>query len=169
LYSRITNSTNSLAQIGIRGMMAKPLWKNAFVRFYGAATIKFPQTNIFVNNRLFGFGDFVMRGYEPNIMDGQIGIISKNTVHQQIAKFNIKTGLKIKGYEKIPFRLYLKMYTDFGYAHHRFPGNSILNNRFLYSGGIGLDILSFYDFVFRIEYSFNQLGNKGLFLNTMND
>jgi outer membrane protein assembly factor BamA len=169
IYTRITNAANSNTMVGIKGMYFKPVWKNAFMSFYGSANIRFPQTPIFVNNRLFGFGDFQMRGYEPNIMDGQIGIISKNTIHQQIAKFNIKTGLKAKGYDKIPFRIFFKMYSDFGYAHNKYPGNSILNNKFLYSGGVGLDILSFYDFVFRIEYSFNQLGNNGLFLNTMND
>ena len=39
-----------------------------------------------------------------------------------------------------------------------------LNNRLLYSGGFGIDILTLYDINLRIEYSFNQLGEKGLFL-----
>lgn len=38
-----------------------------------------------------------------------------------------------------------------------------LNNRFLYSGGAGLDILSIYDATISLEYSFNQLGQRGLF------
>ena len=35
----------------------------------------------------------------------------------------------------------------------------------LYTGGIGLDIISIYDVVLRIEYSFNQLNQNGLFVN----
>jgi len=32
--------------------------------------------------------------------------------------------------------------------------------------GLGLDIVSIYDFLFKIEYSFNQLGRNGLYLQT---
>jgi hypothetical protein len=34
------------------------------------------------------------------------------------------------------------------------------------SWGFGLDILSIYDFVFRIEYGFNQFGNGTFVVNT---
>jgi hypothetical protein len=34
----------------------------------------------------------------------------------------------------------------------------------LYTGGIGLDIISIYDVVLRVEYSFNQLNQSGLFV-----
>jgi hypothetical protein len=40
----------------------------------------------------------------------------------------------------------------------------MLGNRFLYTSGFGIDILTLYDFNLRVEYSFNQLGEKGLFL-----
>ena len=47
--------------------------------------------------------------------------------------------------------------------------NSILNNKLLYTYGAGFDVLSYYDFVAKIEYSFNQLGEKGLFLHIRRD
>jgi hypothetical protein len=34
----------------------------------------------------------------------------------------------------------------------------------IYSGGVGLDIISIYDIVLRVEYSFNQKGQNGLFI-----
>jgi hypothetical protein len=34
----------------------------------------------------------------------------------------------------------------------------------LYSGGLGIDIITFYDVVIKLEWSFNQLGQNGLFL-----
>ena len=46
---------------------------------------------------------------------------------------------------------------------------SFLNNRMLYTGGMGFDIVSFYDTCIRLEYSINQLGQKGLFLHTKVD
>ena len=41
---------------------------------------------------------------------------------------------------------------------------NMLNNKMLYTGGIGLDIISIYDVVLRVEYSFNQLNQSGLFV-----
>ena len=46
---------------------------------------------------------------------------------------------------------------------HNYKINT-LNNKMLYTGGIGLDIISIYDVVLRIEYSFNQLNQNGLFV-----
>jgi len=39
----------------------------------------------------------------------------------------------------------------------------------LRTAGIGLDIVSIYDFVFRLEYSFNQFGDKGFAFRTRGD
>ena len=35
-----------------------------------------------------------------------------------------------------------------------------------YTGGFGIDILTLYDLNLRLEYSFNQLNENGLFLHT---
>jgi len=40
----------------------------------------------------------------------------------------------------------------------------MLNDRFLYSTGVGLDLLTLYDFRISTEFSMNQLNEKGLFL-----
>ena len=37
------------------------------------------------------------------------------------------------------------------------------------TGGLGVDVVTFYDFILRFDYSFNQLGQKGLFLHVKND
>jgi hypothetical protein len=34
----------------------------------------------------------------------------------------------------------------------------------MYSGGVGLDIISIYDIVIRLEYSFNHLRESGFFV-----
>jgi hypothetical protein len=51
-----------------------------------------------------------------------------------------------------------------GYCYNREEFRSRLNNTFLGSAGIGIDIVTFYDIQIRMEYSVNQLGQKGLFL-----
>jgi hypothetical protein len=34
----------------------------------------------------------------------------------------------------------------------------------MYTGGIGLDVISIYDIVIRFEYSFNHIRERGLFV-----
>jgi hypothetical protein len=166
IYKRGLDKTTNLWQFGLGGFYAKPLWRNAFLWLSGAATIKTPNNNYFINQRLFGYGDFVLRGLEYYVVDGDAGVLAKATLHQQIFKYTFHTHLKSKNYNEIPFRYYLKIYGDAGYAHNSYPGNSRLNNRLMYTGGIGLDVVSIYDFVFRFEFSFNQLGTQGLYLHS---
>ena len=35
-----------------------------------------------------------------------------------------------------------------------------LNNKLIHSWGLGVDMITFYDIVFKFDYSFNQLGRK---------
>jgi hypothetical protein len=66
---------------------------------------------------------------------------------------------------RIPIRLVGKSFVQAGYVHDpESPADSRLSNRFLYSGGVGLDLLIFYDVLFRLEYSINRFGENGLFL-----
>lgn len=51
-----------------------------------------------------------------------------------------------------------------GNVHNPQPGDNSLSNKMLYSGGFDIDILTFYDIKFKLEYSFNSLGQNGLFL-----
>jgi hypothetical protein len=55
-----------------------------------------------------------------------------------------------------------KVFNDFGYAYSRNLGNSRFNNRLLRTYGLGLDVLSIYDWVFTIEYSFDALGKGNM-------
>jgi hypothetical protein len=50
------------------------------------------------------------------------------------------------------------------YSYNKEEFVSRLNNKFLGSTGIGVDIVTIYDLQIRLEYSLNQLGQKRLFL-----
>ncbi|MCB0565677.1 MAG: hypothetical protein KDD01_15005, partial [Phaeodactylibacter sp.] len=54
---------------------------------------------------------------------------------------------------------------DLGYTNDPYTARlNPLSNRLLWGGGIGLDIVLYYDKVIQIEYSFNDLMENGLFL-----
>jgi hypothetical protein len=138
-------------------------------KFYFAtnaeANLKLPFDQPFFNQSLLGYNDSYMRGLEYYVVDGVAGGFIRNTIGKEIASVRFNTGLRSKTYGSIPFRFYLKGYGDVGYIYNK---NNLLtnglNNRAIYSGGIGLDIISIYDIVLRVEYSFNQKRESGLFV-----
>jgi outer membrane protein assembly factor BamA len=170
VYKRGLTQSASLWMLYSRAIYAVPIAKKAFLHFEGLAQLKFPSNNAFSDQRLFGYGHFQMRGLEYNVIDGMNGAMLKSSIHQQLVKFEIKNPFPSKTHDRIPFRIYLKTYTDLGYASiaNPLPTNT-LNNRLLKTWGFGIDIVSIYDFVFKIEYSFNQLNNHGLYLQSRND
>ncbi|MBX3239973.1 MAG: hypothetical protein KIT80_22005 [Chitinophagaceae bacterium] len=129
------------------------------------ANLKLPLDQPFYNRALLGYGNLFLRGLENYVVDGTGSLVTKTTFSREIWKLDLKTGLKSRSYGVIPFRFYAKVYGDLGYAYaKKLPGTNLLNNKLLYTGGAGIDIVSIYDAVVSFEYSFNQLGQKGLFL-----
>ncbi len=133
------------------------------LNLYGGIRLPFNQP--YVNQRFFGYGDVFMQGYEYFVVDGVAGGYLKTTLTREVLDFNIRVPKK-KGKlpEHIPVRIFGKIYGNTGYVHNPQPGNNSLSNKMLYSGGVGIDILTFYDVTFKLEYTFNQLGQNGLFL-----
>jgi outer membrane protein assembly factor BamA len=138
--------------------------------FYSAIKVsgllKLPFEQAYVNQRALGLGDFKLRGLELYLIDGVAASVANYTFSKKLVAFKINVPFNIKALPYVPFTLYPKVYSDFGFSYlpSAYKGN--LNNRFLYTSGIGLDILSVYDLVLKVEYSFNQLGQNGLFLRT---
>ncbi len=132
-----------------------------------AASIKLPFKQAYLNQRGLGYGNAFLRGLELYAIDGVAYVLNKATLKKKIAAFKVKLPFGIpfflKKNDKIPFTFFAKTYSDFGYSYSKYNTSS-LNNKLLYSGGFGVDMLTFYDFTIKFEYSFNQLNEKGLFL-----
>ncbi len=88
--------------------------------------------------------------------------MAKFNLKREIFNFSIPTFFKSKTYNKIPFKIYAKAFTDVGYVYSNERPITRLNNKFLYSAGVGLDILTLYDIHIRLDCSINQLGQKRL-------
>lgn len=170
LYRRALDNTIGFWQLGGRAVYTLPFTKTSFLHLEGLGIAKAPFRNYFVNERLFGYGFYQMRGLEYNVVDGMLGAALKTTVHKQVLSFILHNPFPSKTHDRIPFRIFLKAYGDLGYAYTPHPNiTNTLNNKLLRTWGFGMDIVSIYDFVFKIEYSFNQLGKDGLYLQTRND
>ncbi|MEX0635167.1 MAG: hypothetical protein WD135_00255, partial [Ferruginibacter sp.] len=126
--------------------------------------IKLPFEQAFINQQALGYGQFYLRGLENYVIDGVASALAQYTLKKKIWSFNIPIPFKNNILDKIPFNIFAKTYGDLGYSHIKPSFDTRLNNKMLYSGGFGIDILSLYDVNMSLEYSFNQLGEKGLFL-----
>jgi len=136
----------------------------------GMGLLKLPFRQPMYNLQAHGYGDLFLRGLEYYVIDGVMAGIVKTTVRREIMEIKMPTLIiRNEKYKKIPFKIVGKVFADAGGVHLPFYTNSILNNRLLYTWGAGLDILSYYDFAACFEYSFNQLGEKGLFLHLRRD
>lgn len=159
----------NLWQLSGRITRAWELSKKNYFMWQGYGTIRVPFDQPYINNRLFGYGELYLRGLENYVIDGVAAFMSRQTYRRELFRFNIPTFLKSKSHDRIPFRIYARAFGDVGYAYNKsFKGNSLVN-RMLYTYGVGADIVTFYDLIFRIDYSFNQLGQNGLFLHIKND
>ena len=126
----------------------------------------------YMDSRLMGYGNMQMNGFEYYVIDGNAGSIFKAEWHYLLGSFDVpKTsgiGLVDKINKRLPdikYHFWLKAFTNVGYAYSEYPTNSSkLSNTLLRSAGVGLDILSIYDLVIKIDYSVNQLGDKGVYL-----
>jgi outer membrane protein assembly factor BamA len=145
-------------------------WPLANKLWFGIQTqgeVKFPLSQPFYNQQLIGYSDFYIRGLDRYVVDGTAGFVLRNTLIREIFHFNINTP--VKSHDHIPFHFYATAFSDYGYAYNRdFTSNSLVN-RLLYTAGVGIDLVTFYDLSFKFDYSINQLGEKGLFLHIKND
>jgi len=156
---------------GINMFMIEAGWNKYFdmgKKWYSSiqlnGSLKLPFDQAYINQRGFGYGDNYLRGLEYNVIDGVATALVKSTIKKKIIAFNVPFPFFPKLLTKIPFTLFAKTYADLGYAYTKKNYATRLNNRLLYSGGFGIDILTLYDINLRFEYSFNQLKENGLFL-----
>lgn len=162
------NADMNLWQLTVKTNEGVPLAKKLYFVSQNMAQLKLPLAQPFFNQQFLGYNDFYMRGFEKYVVDGVAGALARNSLLRELFNFNIPF-LRGTSHDVIPFRIYAKAYFDIGYSYNKnFPDNSLVN-RMLYSGGVGVDVVTFYDFVFRFEYSINQLGEKGLFFHIRND
>ncbi len=168
LHRGVTKDMN-LTQIVSINSYTIPVLTKTQIQFKEGGALNLPFNQPFYNKSMFGYyGNIFMRGYEYYVIDGDAGIVGRATLQQQLFSFKKGVGSG-KNAKEFPFKFYGKLYTDAGYVYNEQPGNSILNNRLLYSWGFGIDMVAPYDVIFKLDYSFNQLGGNGLYLHLSTD
>lgn len=147
----------------------KKYWQLAN-RSYFASSIKVKASGTgkqpYAVMRAFGFNTYV-RGYEHLVVDGYNYILAKTGFKYELIKPKERKipFIKMEQFGKFWYALYARVYFDAGYVDNSINAElNRLNNEWLFGTGAGLDIVTYYDGVLRFEYSFNKLGQSGLFL-----
>lgn len=169
LLKRGINKEMNMWQINAKANKGWQVARKTYYALQAAGVLRVPFDQPYINHRMFGYGDMFLRGLERYVIDGVAAAMVRSSLRRELFRFNIRTPIKSRTHDKIPFRIYARTFGDMGYAYNKnFTGNS-LTNRMLYTGGFGVDMVTFYDFILRVDYSFNQLGQNGLFLHVRND
>jgi outer membrane protein assembly factor BamA len=163
------NDPVNLWQFSAKGSAFWPMSKNYFFNLTAVGMLKLPFRQPYVTNQFIGSDDQYLQGYEYYVIDGVAGGYTKASIARPLVNtfFHVRSG-RIQRLNHIPFKLYAKTFVNAGYVYSDRPGQNQLNNKFLYSAGVGLDIVAFTDFVIKLEWSFNRLGENGLYLHRRN-
>ena len=121
----------------------------------------------FANNTGLGYNGNVVSGYELYVVDGTDFILHKSSLRWKAVDhiFNLNKAMPLSQFKKMNFKLYLKFNFDSGYVNEpTYLDTNFLNNQWIFGYGPGIDIMLFNTHLFSFEYSFNELGESGLFL-----
>ena len=113
-----------------------------------------------------GYRDYV-RGYELYVIDGQqYGLLRNNLKYQLVKQKQGKVNIiPTEKFNTFHYAFYLNAFLDIGYTSDQlyFRENK-LSNEVLVGGGIGLDFVTYYDKVVRMELSLNRMRELGFYL-----
>jgi hypothetical protein len=120
--------------------------------------------------RGLGYNRDFVRGYEYYVVDAQHFGLMKNNLKFELVPTRVFSldFIPTDKFSKLYYAIYLNVYTDIGYAiDNRSNVYNPLANEILVGYGLGLDFVTYYDFVVRFEYSFNKMGESGFFIHFM--
>ena len=165
----ISSSVN-LWELNARASQTWPINKNYFFNMKGVGMVKLPFSQPYTGRQFIGYEGRFLQGYEYFVIDGVAGGYAKANLSRLVFKDNISIrSHRFRFLNNIPIKAYAKTFANAGYIYNTVRGEDRLTNTLIYSAGIGLDLVTFNDFVIKIEWSFNRLGQNGLYLHQRSD
>lgn len=165
--SRGNDSRHSYVWFKSTNRYFKPLG----ARFYSGVSLTLKHTignEPFYLRRCLGYGREYVRGYEYYVIDGSgFAMLKSNLKFAILPQRNLTLPLsKWKKFNKAHFAAYLNLFADAAKTINNFENKNtgnVLPSQLLLGYGAGLDLVTYYDFVLRIEFSVNRMKEKGIF------
>ena len=113
-----------------------------------------------------GYSPFLVRGNELYTIEGRAFALNKTSFKKSIFKREYEFDwMSYTQFQHFPIEILLKSYFDVGYVQNfdGYDANTLFTNRLIYGYGLGLDFVLTYDVVLRLEYSINDINERGFF------
>lgn len=135
--------------------------------FYNTTKARFSseKTMPYFLNKGLGYNEY-LRGYEPYVIDGSDYVLSLYNFKVQVVKPNSFTipFIPMEQFNKVHYAVYVNVFADAGYVNYEFPHpTNTMINTWQFSAGAGIDLVTYYDRVFSIDYVINRYGEHGFF------
>ncbi len=164
LFQRFSEGA-PFTSIQFRKLKAHSFSKHNFIFIETNSQVKFLPNDNYLDGRLMGYGNLQMNGLEYYVVDGNAATIFKTAFHHSLGSITVKNPLTQKFLPEVKYDFWIRIFSNLGYVYSDRPSNTNkLSNTLIRTAGIGLDVISIYDFVLKIDYSVNQLGDKGVYL-----
>jgi outer membrane protein assembly factor BamA len=137
------------------------------IYFYNTSKARVSSLKILphIMNEGLGYYEW-LSAYEPYVIDGSDFVISKYCLKFQLIKPTTRVIplIRMEQFNKVHYALYFNIFADAGYVNNEFPSptNTMVNN-WQFSTGVGLDLVTYYDQVIRVDYAINRYGEHGVF------
>ena len=164
-FSQRFSKESNLSAIQFRQILARPIAPGRFILAESLTIGRMMQQSNYTDRRLMGYGLMQMNGLDYYVVDGNAATLFKAAIHQRIGSYTINNPITKKFLPSVKYTFWIKAFTQLGYVYSAEKNKANpLANSLLRTAGIGVDLISIYDFVLNMEYSINQLGDKGLYL-----
>ena len=164
VYQRIAANAN-LSSFQFRKIIAHSFSTTNFIYLESNSVLKILPDQNYNDQKLMGYGNMQMNGLEYYVIEGNAGTIFKAAFHHSLGSISLPNIISSKYLPTIKYDFWVKVFSNLGYAYSADPlSTNKLSNTLLRTAGIGVDIISIYDFVLKVDCSVNQLGDKGLYL-----
>ena len=145
------------------------LGKNYYLSNFSSVYLSTPSEQPYTFFSALGYRKQLVKGYEVYVIEGPNFFLNKTTLRKRIFSRTWQLeDMPVKQFQYLPLVIYLKGYFDMGYVenypyYENLQINNRLSNRVLVGTGGGLDIVTSYDAVFRLEYTFTREKTHGFF------
>ncbi len=105
-----------------------------------------------------------IRGYQFYNLLGTSILLFKQEVKCRAINKSVKINLLPEKFEQVNFQVYPKVFVDAGAIQNKMPDTNFLLNKWLFSFGAGIDLVSYYDSVLSAEFVAGPYFQPGFFL-----
>lgn len=110
-------------------------------------------------------GDNYLRGYDLNAIRGDKMYYFRGNIKYELIEPTLKISKRKpeSKFRNVQYAFYLNAFSDAGFVRDDYNLSNPYNNKMLYSWGLGIDLVSYYDMVLRFEYAFTSEYTHGFF------